>query len=153
MPRELVDALSGGAFRRRRRLVLPFLTTDLGGHPRAALLTLGQVRAVSPASLCVAVQAGSRTAANLIRRGEATLLYLARGVAASVEAKAGRGHTCGSDPDRQIFPLSVVRVRLDRPSPAESGLALLTGPTFAGRDGDRLFSQELFDELGKAPSR
>jgi len=149
MPKELVDILSGGAFRKRRRIVLPFLTTDPGGYPRTALLTPGEIRAVSASSLVVAVHAGSRTAANLIRRGEAALLYLARGCAASIQAKAGRGHTSRNDPDRQIFPLSVVRVRLDHPRSEEGAVALLTGPTFTGRDGGRLFSEELFAELGK----
>jgi hypothetical protein len=148
MPKELVEVLSGGAFRKRRRLVLPFLTTDPGGFPRAALLTPGEVRAVSASALTVAVHAGSRTAANLIRRGEAALLYLARGCAASIQAKAGRGRTSQNDPERQIFPLSVVRVRLDHPRPEEGHVALLTGPTFTGRDGGRLFSEELFAELG-----
>jgi hypothetical protein len=153
MPRELVRALSGEAFRRRRRLVLPLLTTDPEGYPRAALLTLSEVRATSATDLCVAVHTGSRTALNLIRRGSATLLYLARDVAASVQARAGRGRACGSDPDRQLFPLSVVRVRLDRASPGEGDVALLTGPTFTGRGGGRLFSEELFAELGKVEAR
>jgi hypothetical protein len=149
MPGELVEILSGGAFRKRRRLVLPFLTTDPGGYPRAALLTPGEVRALSASSLAVAVHAGSRTAANLIRRGEAALLYLARGCAASIQAKAGHGRTSVNDPDRQIFPLTVVRVRFDEPGHEEGQVALLTGPTFTGRDGGRLFSEELFAELGK----
>ena len=149
MPRELTRALSGEAFRRRRRIVLPLLTSDAEGYPRAALLTLSEVRAISPTSLAVAVRAGSRTALNLIRRGSATVLYLARGLAVSVQAKAGRGHTCSADPGRQLFPLAVVHVKVDEPDPAEGEVALLTGPTFTGPDGSRLFSEELFEELGK----
>jgi hypothetical protein len=53
------------------------------------------------------------------------------------------------DPDKQLFPLSVLRVRLDRPSEGEGDVALLTGPTFTGRGASRLFSEELFEELGK----
>lgn len=149
MPRELTRALSGEAFRRRRRLVLPLLTADPEGYPRAALLTLSEVRAISATGLAVAVRTGSRTALNLIRRGSATVLYLSRGLAASVQARAGRGRPCVADPGRQLFPLAVVRVRLDEPSQAEGNVALLTGPTFTGRDGGRLFSEELFEELGK----
>ena len=151
MPRAIEEALSGEAFKRRRRLVLPLLTTDPEGYPRAALLTLSEVRATSARSLAVAVSAGSRTSLNLIRRGQATLLYLTRGVAASIQAKAGRGRACGADPDRQLFPLSIERVRLDRPRPGEGNVALLTGPTFTGA-GSRLFSEELFEELGKVGS-
>lgn len=148
MPRAIEEALSGRAFRRRRRLVLPLLTTDPEGFPRSALLTVSEVRATSPRALAVAVSAGSRTSMNLIRRGQATLLYLSRGVAASIQARAERGRACATDPDRQLFPLTVLRVRLDRPRPGEGHAALLTGPTFTG-SGTRLFSAELFEELGK----
>jgi hypothetical protein len=149
MPRDLHRALAGEGFRRQRRLVLPLLTTDPGGFPRVALLTLAEVRANGLDELTVAVRAGSRTAFNLVRRGTATLLYLHRLMSASIQARAGRGRVCGSDPERRLFPLRVERVRLDRPAPAEGQVSLLTGPTFAGADAAALFSDELFEELGK----
>jgi hypothetical protein len=148
MPRDLHSALSGEGFRRRRRLVLPLLTTDPEGFPRVALLTLGEVRANSPAEIAVAVRAESRTAFNLVRRTSATLLYLHRQMTASVQARAGRGRVCDFDRARRVFPLHVLRVRIDRPDVAEGDVALLTGPTFTGRDADQLFSEMLFAELG-----
>ena len=75
MPRDLHTALAGEGFRKRRRMVLPLLTTDPEGFPRVALLTMGEVRANSASELAVAVRADSRTAFNLVRRGTATLLY------------------------------------------------------------------------------
>jgi hypothetical protein len=150
LPAELERALAGEAFRRRRRLVLPLLTADPEGFPRAALLTPGEVRANSPTQITVAVLAASRTAVNLIRRRRATLLYLHRSVAASVQTRAGRGRVCAHDPERHLFPLTVHRVRIDRPAPDEGNVALLAGPTFGGSDAARLFSPELFDELGLA---
>jgi hypothetical protein len=149
MPRDLEAALSGDGFRRRRRLVVPLLTADPEGFPRVALLTFGELRACSPAGLCVAVMAGSRTAFNLVRRETATILYLQRQMTASIQARAGRGRVSSSDPARRLFPLAVERVRIDRPAASEGDVALLTGPTFTGRDAGRLFSEELFDELGK----
>lgn len=149
MPRELQTALCGEGFRRRRRLVLPLLTTDPEGFPRVALLTMSEVRANSPRQLAVAVQAGSRTAFNLVRRAAATLLYLHRRMTVSVQARVGRGRVCGCDPARRLFPLEVERVRVDRANAAEGDVALLTGPTFTGQDADLLFSEELFAELGK----
>jgi hypothetical protein len=125
------------------------LTTDPEGFPRAALLTLGEVRANSPAEIAVAVRAESRTAFNLVRRTNATLLYLHRQLTASVQARAGRGRVCDFDPARRVFPLQVLHVRIDRPGPAEGEVALLTGPTFAGADADLLFSETLFAELGE----
>jgi len=148
MPRDLHVVLGGEGFRRRRRLVVPLLTTDPEGFPRAALLTLGEVRANSPAEIAVAVRAESRTAFNLVRRTSATLLYLHRGLTASVQTRAGRGRVCDFDPARRVFPLSVLNVRIDRPDPDEGEVDLLTGPTFAGRDADSLFSETLFAELG-----
>jgi hypothetical protein len=148
LPREIEFALSGAGFRARRRLALPFLTVDPGGFPRAALLTLGEVRARSRTVLAVAVRAGSRTAANLIRRKTATLFYLARNKAVWVQAKAGRGHSSDFDPDRQIFPLAIVRVKVDRPGLEEGAVALAGGPTFTARGSDDLFSEELYAELG-----
>ena len=149
LPVEIQFALSGAGFRARRRLALPFLTVDPGGFPRAALLTLGEVRAQSRTLLAVAVRAGSRTAANLIRRKTAMLFYLARNKAVWVQVKAGRGHVSDFDPDRQIFPLAVVRVKVDRSLPEEGAVALAGGPTFTAAGADRLFSEELFDELGR----
>lgn len=149
MPRDLHRALAGEGFRRRRRLVLPLLTTDPEGFPRVALLTFAEVRATSTGELSVAVRAGSRTAFNLVRRGTATLLYLHRLMSASVQARAGHGRVCGSDPAKRLFPLKVARVRIDRPAGDEGQVGLLTGPTFAGPDADALFSDELFAELGK----
>jgi hypothetical protein len=152
MPRDLQQALSGEGFRRRRRLVLPLITTDPQGFPRVALLTLGELRANSPAGLAVAVLGESRTAFNLVRRGVATVLYLHRQMTASIQARAGRGRVSTADPARRVFPLAVERVRLDRPAETEGDVSLLTGPTFTGRDSGRLFSEELFAELGKVES-
>src|SRR6266540_475516 len=103
LPRELVEILAGKAFRARKRLALPFLTIDPEGFPRAALLTLSEIRATSPTSLCVAVQSKSLTAANLIRRQKAALYYLARSCVTWIQASAGHGRVCGADPDRQLF--------------------------------------------------
>jgi hypothetical protein len=150
MPRDLHVALGGEGFRRRRRIALPLLTTDPEGFPRVALLTLGEVRANSPDEIAVAVRAKSRTAFNLVRRGSATLLYMNRGLTASVQTKAGHGRACSVDPERQVFPLHVLHVRIDRPDPREGDVELLTGPTFAGPDADALFSDTLFAELGAA---
>ena len=149
MPRDLEAALSGDGFRRRRRLVVPLLTADPEGFPRVALLTLGDLRAASASRLAVAVMAHSRTAFNLVRRETATILYIQRQITASIQARAGRGRVSSADPARRLFPLTVERVRIDRPAESEGEVSLLTGPRFTGPDADHLFSDELFDELGK----
>ncbi len=152
LPPAVERLLGGEAFRRRRRFVLPLLTTDPDGFPRASLLTPGEVRAVSPTRLAVAVLAVSRTAINLIRRRQGTLLLLQRNLAASVRVRAGRGRPSVHDPDRTLFPVAVFRVRLDQ-TDHEGDVALLAGPTFGGTDSDRLFSDELFAELAAAAEK
>src|SRR4029450_4338074 len=132
MPRDLHAALGGEGFRRRRRLGLPLLTTDPEGFPRVALLTLGEVRANSVSELAVAVRAESRTAFNLVRRAAATLFYLHRAIAASVQARAGHGRVSTADPGRRVFPLSVERVRVDRPAQEEGSGRPWSGPTVGG---------------------
>ncbi len=149
LPRQLEEILAGKAFKEHKHLALPFLTIDPEGFPRAALLTLSEVRAVSRTELSVAVQSGSRTAANLIRRQKAALCFLARNCAAWIQATAGHGRVCGVDPERQIFPLTVFRVKVDRGSAREEGVELLAGPTYACPDGQELFSEELFTELAR----
>jgi multidrug efflux pump subunit AcrA (membrane-fusion protein) len=148
MPPPLLRTLTGDLFRRRRRLAVVFSTPDPDGCPRVALLTLGEVRAVSPSQLAVAVLAGSRTAANLIRRRRGTLIVLQRGMAAYVQSRAGRGRVSVASPERQIFPMTVQHVRMDSPTRDEQDVALLSGPTFGGRGAAELFSEELFEELG-----
>ena len=149
MARDLHTALAGDGFRKRRRMIMPLLTTDPEGFPRVALLTMGEVRANSASELAVAVRADSRTAFNLVRRGTATLLFMNRRTTASVQARAGRGRASGADPARVLFPLKVEHVRVDHPAAEEGEVALLTGPTFGGAGAAGIFSDELFDELGK----
>jgi hypothetical protein len=149
LPPEVERTLGGEAFRRRWRLVLPFLTVDPEGYPRAALLTAGELRALSSSAITVAVAAGSRTALNLIRRRQAMVLCMQRDLAASIRVRAGRGRTSRQDPDRTLFPLSVFRVKLDQPGPDEGRVGLLTGPVFAGEDSGGLFSEELFAEMAE----
>ena len=132
-------------------MVLPLVTVDPEGFPRAALLTAGEVRALSAGSISVAVLAGSRTALNLIRRRQATLLYMQRNLAASIRLRAGRGRTSRHDPDRTIFPLAVFRVRIDAAGKREGKVALVAGPLFGGADALSLFSDELFSELQETP--
>ena len=128
MPRDLAALFSGEGFSARHGVALPFVTVDPEGFPRAALLSFGEIRARSRRELVVAVRAGSHTAANLIRRKTAMIVYLSRGHAVWLQARAGRGRACAMDPERQIFPLTVVRVKVDAAGPEEGNAELLTGP-------------------------
>ena len=150
IPEELSRLLAGAGFRLRQNLVLPLLTCDPEGFPRAALLTFSEVRALSRARFAVAVSGGSMTEANLIRRRGATLLYLDAGASVSIQARAGRARVSRSCPDKRIFPLQVVRVKEDHPLPGEATVSISGGPRFSGRGASALFSPALFRELGRA---
>jgi hypothetical protein len=152
LPPRIHEFLAGRGFRARQRLIIPLLTTDPEGVARAALLTLAEVRARSARKLAVAVRGKSRTAANLIRRRGATLLLLLESQAISIQARAGRGRPCRSDIERQIFPLTVLRVSTHHADPREGRVELLQGPRFGGPDAPRMFSGALFDELGGKPA-
>ncbi len=151
MPRELEALFSGEGFAARHGVALPFVTVDPEGYPRAALLSFGEIRARSRKELAVAVRAGSHTAANLIRRKTAMFSYLARGSAVWVQVRAGRGRMSTFDSGRQIFPLTVVGVKVDAAGPEEGDAELLTGPIFTTAHPDRVFSAPLFEELGRDP--
>ncbi len=77
------------------------------------------------------------------------LYHLGRHSAVWVQASAGRGHVSTSDPERQIFPLSVVRVKVDEAGSGERSVLLLTGPIFTAAEPDRIFSGQLFEKLGR----
>ena len=150
LPPGLKRLLGGEGFDARRKLSIPLLTCDPEGIPRAALLSFSEIRALSPARLVVAVASGSRTEANLIRRGGVTVLLLDAGMAMSIRARAGKGKPSESVPEKKIFPLSVLSVKEDAPLEGEGGVALASGPRFAGPSAEAIFSQALFDELGTA---
>jgi len=148
LPSRLKRLLGGEGFDARRKLSIPLLTCDPEGIPRAALLSFSEIRALSSARLVVAVASGSRTEANLIRRRGATVLLLDAGMAMSIRARAGKGKPSVSMPAKKIFPLSVLSVKEDAPLEGEGGVALVSGPRFAGPSAEAIFSQALFDELG-----
>ena len=150
IPEDVFRQLAGEGFRLRRRLILPLLTCDPEGTPRAAMLTFSQVRSLSRSRLAVAVSSGSLTEANLIRRGGANLLYLDAGVSVSIQARAGRARVSRSSPEKRIFPLRVIRIKEDRPLPGEASLSLSSGIRFAGPRSAALFSPALFRELSRS---
>jgi hypothetical protein len=147
LPPDLATLFGGKGFATRHGLILPLVTVDPEGYPRAALLSFGEIRARSRSEIAVAVRSGSRTAANLIRRPAAMISYLGRHRAVWVQARAGRGHPSACDPEKQIFPLSVVRVKIDAADSAEGAVSIVTGPIFTAREPDRVFSKQLFEEL------
>jgi hypothetical protein len=147
---KLTRLLGEEGFQARNKLAIPLLTCDPEGIPRAALLSFSEVRVLSPNRIAVAVSSGSKTEANLIRRAGATLLVLDAGLSISIRAHAGKARVSVASPEKKIFPLRVLGVKTDEPLPGEKGVAIANGPRFAGAHAEALFSESLFEELGRA---
>jgi hypothetical protein len=145
----LTRLLGEEGFQARSKLAIPLLTCDPEGIPRSALLSFSEVRALSSNRIAVAVSSGSRTEANLIRRAGATLLLLDAGISVSIQAHAGKARVSIAAPEKKIFPLRVLGVKVDEPLPGEQNVAIANGPRFAGTRAESLFSPALFDELAR----
>jgi hypothetical protein len=72
----LVERLSQREIERRLGVALPFVTVDQAGRPHAMILSYLEVRAYSPSTLGMVIQARSTTARNLAARGAGTLLIV-----------------------------------------------------------------------------
>jgi hypothetical protein len=73
---ELLERFSQKALRSRLGVALPFVTVDGDGRPHPMLLSYLELRAYSPTTLGLVIQAPSHSASNLAERGTGTLLVL-----------------------------------------------------------------------------
>ena len=113
-------------------------TTDERGRPHPALLAYGEVLALSPSLVRLAVSAGSTTERNLRERRAVTLCLVGPDGACYVKAAARALPSEGSSSDAGIavFEAAVEDVLVDSPAPGEE--AWLTGGiTFAAGDPAR----------------
>lgn len=90
LPDPLLDLLSGDDLERKEGETLLLLTVADEGWPRVALLSVGEVLAISSRELRLALYPASTTTANLTRVGRATLAAFAGGAAYYVELDARR---------------------------------------------------------------
>jgi hypothetical protein len=110
-------------------------TTDDGGRPHPALLSYGEVLAVTPAVLRFALSASSTTAHNLAARGAVTLCLIGPGGAAYVKAAARALPTERSLAEKGLvaFEARVEDVLMDATAAGETA-RLTSGITFAPDD-------------------
>ena len=83
----LFRRLSGGGDLRRQEAIL-IATVDERGRPHPALLSYGEVLAITPAELRLAIPGETTTARNLAERGALTLCLIGPDGAAYVKATA-----------------------------------------------------------------
>ena len=91
LPASLVDRLSQREIGRHLGIGLPFVTIDQAGRPHAMVLSYLEVRAHSPSTLGIVIQAGSTSARNLAARGAGTLLIVEPDAVVYVKARAVDG--------------------------------------------------------------
>jgi len=112
-------------------------TTDTQGRPHPALLTYGEIVALSPTVLRLAVRGDSATARNLVDRGALTLCLIDAGGAAYVKARA-RPLSSEASLEAQglvAFEAHVEDVLVDAPTTGEKA-HLASGVTFTAEDPD-----------------
>jgi hypothetical protein len=129
----LFRRLSGGDPASRAQEAILIATTDDRGRPHPALLSYGEVLAVTPALLRVAVPATSTTARNLGARGALTLCLIGPDGVAYLKT-AARALPAEPSLDAQglvAFEAAVEDVLVDAPAAGEkahltSGIAFTT---------------------------
>jgi len=135
LPAPLFELLDGRDLAQKEGETLLLLTVGEDGFPRIALLSVGEVLAVSPDELRLALWPASTTTSNLARTGRATLAAFLGGTAYDVELLArqlpelrtSRGHYAR-------FAAEVRSARADAVSYAE----LLGGVRFRLKDAPRV---------------
>jgi hypothetical protein len=130
--------LSGNADGARAGEAILIATTDEQGRPHPALLSYGEVLAVTPGVLRLAVAGGSTTARNLGARGALTLcLVTAAEGALYVKARARPLPAPALAADGvAAYQAEVEEVRADAPAAGEAA-RLTSGIAFVSEDPER----------------
>jgi hypothetical protein len=115
LPTALLERLSQREIGRRLGIALPFVTVDAAGRPHAMVLSYLEVRAYTPSTLGLVIQARSTTARNLAPRGPGTLLIVEPDVVLYVKTRAVDGplEVRGDDFGLGYFLLAVEEVLED----------------------------------------
>ena len=123
---ELVARLSQRELEQRLGIALPFVTVDHAGRPHAMLLSYIEIRAHSPATLGLAIQARSTTARNLAAGRAGTLLIVEPDLVVYVKTRAVDGplDVVGDEHGLGYFLLEVEDVLEDLPAEWEGGVRI-----------------------------
>lgn len=123
---ELVARLSQRELERHLGIALPFVTVDEAARPHAMLLSYVEVRAHSPTTLGLVIQARSASARNLAAGRAGTLLIVEPDVVVYVKARALDGPLDVGGEARGLgyFLLEVEEVLEDLPAAWEGGVRI-----------------------------
>lgn len=124
LPREILDSCSGRSLDQRIGQAYLLVTVDEDGSPRPCMLSVGELLAMSPQHLRVAVWRGTQTANNLRGHGRPLLCWVDSHPVTYVYARAQKLH---SDTAMiECFELTVERVSTDE----HKGLPIVSGIRF-----------------------
>jgi len=114
LPAPLLTLLDGRDVAAKTGLAILLASVDAGGHPHFALLSVGEVLAVGPTALRLALYADSSTSANLRAGGRLSLALAAAGLAYYVKGTAReRPGPCPDLPGQAVFEVAVDEVLED----------------------------------------
>src|SRR4051794_458114 len=91
LPERLQHLLDGTDLAQREGLTFLLLTTDEAGWPQVAMLSVGEIVAMTASTLRAALWLHSSTSRNLARAGRATLVVVDSGSGYYLRAQAHRG--------------------------------------------------------------
>jgi flavin reductase (DIM6/NTAB) family NADH-FMN oxidoreductase RutF len=125
LPRPVLDALDGNELDAKFGQTFLVLTTDSDGTPRPCMLSAGEMLALGPETIRLALWPGSRTGANLARGGRVVVCYVAVDIVLYIR---GRSRSLGAwkNPEIERFEIVVNSVESDM----HEGLPVVHGIEF-----------------------
>jgi uncharacterized protein YndB with AHSA1/START domain len=137
LPDKLVQELDGSHLEAHLSEAIRLSTVDEDGWPHAAQLSAGEILAVSPGELLVAIWPKSHSAENLRRDGRVTLAVVDGGALLEIRARATLKAEHVTSLDLAVFRVNIERVNEHRSTYAD----VTNGVTFRLHDPHRTLSR------------
>ena len=137
LPAQVVKRLCGEHLEAHASETIRLSTMGEHGWPHAALLSFGEVLAVSPTELLVAIWPGSNTSKNLRRGSRLTLSLVLDGALIDMRATATLAAEHQTSLDLTVFRVQIEAVKEDRSAYAD----VISGVTFRLRDQEQTFAR------------
>lgn len=137
LPADVVKTIDGTDLETRSGEAIRLITVGEDGWPHAAQLSVGEVLAVNPAELLVAIWPQSHTAQNLRCDGRLTLALVANGALLEMRAHATLEAEHQTKLDLAVFRVKVQSVREHRATYAD----VTSGVSFRLHDRERTLAR------------
>jgi hypothetical protein len=147
LPAAVVSGLDGAHLKERSSEAIRLATVDADGWPHAAQLSVGELLALNPTELLVAIWARSHTAQNLGRDGRLTLALVYDGALLEMRARATLEAEHETKQDLTVFRIKIVTINEHRAAYAD----VISGLTFQLHEPDKVLArwQEQINMLRK----